>query len=308
MIHTFAIEPSVLSDPLNRRYFLEQFGVSKGRVIAGLPREWHRKVYRLLAGEMKDRERRLYEEQLLHLRKAVRPLDPPIETVPNMAEWLQYAEDYQISHEKPFRAIVAVENPREREWVIKAAEVNEGSPNWHVRRQDKVPRTPESLVEVSLPLLEISREVLLVDPYFDPSASRYVKSLRALMTALAPRARKLARVELHCFRHLNADEQFWKRCETVLPALIPEAMSLSVHRWSAAVSGERFHRRYVLTEQGGIAFEGGLDCGREGESTDVFLLEDELRLVRWAEYQADSDVFQPDPEGPREISGEAWVT
>jgi len=57
------------------------------------------------------------------------------------------------------------------------------------------------------------------------------------------------------------------------------------------VGGETFHARYVLTERGGIRFDVGLDEGPVGETTDVTLLDTQLHITRWNDFQ------ETDPAG-----------
>ena len=52
------------------------------------------------------------------------------------------------------------------------------------------------------------------------------------------------------------------------------------------LAGERLHPRYILTNIGGIRYEGGLDPGGPHETTDVSLLTEELWLKRWEQYRS----------------------
>ena len=54
MIKEFALEPDVLADPGNIRYFLEQFDIHKGRLIAEYPKRWASEVHRIAASKLTD--------------------------------------------------------------------------------------------------------------------------------------------------------------------------------------------------------------------------------------------------------------
>jgi len=44
MLHEYALDPSVLHNFDKVRYFLEKFGVHRGRIIARFPGKWERMV------------------------------------------------------------------------------------------------------------------------------------------------------------------------------------------------------------------------------------------------------------------------
>lgn len=300
MINEIALEPDVLAKPENIRYFLEQFDVHKGRLIADFPQRWVSEVYRMWSRTLKDVERRRFENLLATIERKVivRNVKRKCEGI----DWLENAEAVQNTRD-PFHAIVARENPRNREHVLVADMIEEDTPLWKTNRQNVIPRNARAISDIAAPLIHISKEILLVEPYFDPCNGTFKSSLRTVLYHLAHRRNRAARVELHCTIHKTSGNNFWDDCHENLPDLVPEGVRLDVFRWSKKQGGERFHRRYVLTERGGIAYEGGLDRGKEGETTDVYLLESAIHEKRWTEYQVDSEAFEMDKEGPIEIHG-----
>lgn len=304
MIHEFALEPEVLATPENIRYFLEQFDVHKGRLIADYPKRWVNEVFRVCAPSLSPVQRKAYEERLFSLQsKVLERASKRTYDGNGSKDWLQNAEIVQDRNQEPFRAIVASENPRSHGAVLVADDVNEDIPLWKVARQIKIDRKASSLTEVVAPLLLISKEILLVDPYFDPCNPAYRSSLRAMLEPIVRKRATPTRIELHCCVHPRSSLRFWDDCADDLPAIIPQGLLLTIVRWKTKEGGERFHRRYVLTERGGIYIEGGLDKGPEGQTTDVYLLEADLRTERWTDYQPESTVFDPDPNGPLEVIG-----
>ncbi len=301
MIFEYALEPEVLSKPENVRYFLEQFDVHKGRLIADYPKKWASVVYRMWAPKLMTMEGARFRQLLESLSKKV--LERETTRTYEGSVWLENAERIQNNGREPFRAIVAKENPRSHPAVLVAEAVNELSSLWHVKRQDVVERKARALADVAAPLILISKQILLIDPYFDPCERTFQSSLKALLYPLGYRRARPGRLELHCCVNPKSSQTFWSDCLTELPEFVPHGISLSVVRWKLMDGGERFHRRYVLTERGGIAFEGGLDRGKEGQTTDVYLLESELRDTRWKEYQPDSTVFEKDEDGPIQVVG-----
>jgi hypothetical protein len=64
MLHEYALEPALLDNWKDFRYFTEKFCVSRGRMIARYPKRWKRLVYESLSncGEI---ERKRIEEGLI---------------------------------------------------------------------------------------------------------------------------------------------------------------------------------------------------------------------------------------------------
>ena len=301
MIHEYALEPTVLDNVADLRYFLENFGVHTGRLIADYPKRWERLVFKIAAQNLKPIERKRFSaklEQLTHLL-----LEPnERRSFDGTKSWLENAELVQKSAE-PFKAIIARENPRNDTDVLVADDLTPETELWKVPRQTKIPRTVNAIVQAAAPLLQISRQILFVEPYFDPCAAANQNVLRGMLRSAQNRTGEIHRIEIHCTQHSKSGVRFWEDCESDLPSYIPAEWEIEVFRWQVAEGTDRFHRRYVLTERGGIAFEGGLDSGRQGQTTDIFLLEESLRKKRWADYQRESNVYQLDADGPKTIKG-----
>src|SRR5215475_2003038 len=101
MIYEYALEPSLLSNWKDFRYFTEKFGVARGRLISRYPRRWKKMVYESLAacGEI---ERKQIEERLLRLDDRI---------MKRQASWnpqLDWLTNAEIEHlQRPFHAILA---------------------------------------------------------------------------------------------------------------------------------------------------------------------------------------------------------
>jgi hypothetical protein len=146
------------------------------------------------------------------------------------------------------------------------------------------------------PLLRISREIILVDPYFKPWAPKYQKTLRALAYS-AERQRGgliMTRLEIHTtlMRPLETLDtgEFLTTCENKLPGLVPAGRPLSVVLWEEK-DGRKLHNRYVLTERGGILIGTGLDPQGSGED-DLCLLADDHNQTLLSKYDLKGTTFK----------------
>lgn len=279
MLHEYALDPSVLYNFDKVRYFLEKFGVHHGRLISRFPRKWKKMVYEACAScgdtELKNIEVCLINADL-KLMKTGRLYDDSL-------AWLINAEKQHSA--KPFHAIISNGNPRNiREVLIADTVSEESTPLLRVKREDCVSRSAEALTRMVQPLLQISTEVLFVDPHFDPTKERFRNPLSHFLTALNGNER-VRRIEYHLGDDLG-ETYFKAECIKHISRILPKDRAITFVRWKQFETnpGDQLHPRYVLTDMGGIRIDVGLDEGEEGETTDISLLDWPLYQQRWKDY------------------------
>lgn len=285
MLSEYALEPDLLSSYESCRYFLEKFGISRGRLIAQFPTSWPRTVRDVLlrertAGRCSELQYARIETMLANIRSALirrrsdayRAEDP----------WLLNAENEYGA--RPFRAIVAQDNPRNRDYVLIGRELDESDPLWKVAHGVIVPRTPVDLAALVQPLLRISETLVFVDRHFGPENARHRHVFEELMRAsVAGRPRDP--VSLVYFTGTAAVDQFFlDTCRDELPRRIPAGLTVRMAKLAERAGSEKFHNRYVLTERGGISLGIGLDPGPAGQTDDANLLEPDQHIRRWNDY------------------------
>jgi hypothetical protein len=205
--------------------------------------------------------------------------------------WLMNAEKQHSA--KPFHAIISNGNPRNISEVLIADAVSEEStPLLRVKREDCVPRSAEILAKMVQPLLQISTEVLFVDPHFDPTKERFRRPLAHFLMALNGNER-VRRIEYHLGDDLG-ETYFQAECMKNISRMLPKGREITFVRWKQFETnpGDQLHPRYVLTDMGGIRIDVGLDEGEEGETTDISLLDWHLYKQRWKDY-GESPAFDP---------------
>jgi len=293
MLHEFALEPAVLSTWDNFRYFIDRVGVEHGRLIAQFPKRWKRLVYEAMSEFRGTKRMAVVEERLRRLDPAIARSRRPYDA---SREWLDNAET-QHNGENPFQAIVARTNPRNHEAVLIAEEVSDDTPRWAVLREQKVPRRAADLAAAASRLITSSREILLVDPHFNPWEARWRQAFEAICAVIASATQSPTRIELHVTAWKPSGmpkwdvDEFCRECTRRLRTAVPVGLGLRIAIWKQKAGGERIHARYILTERGGIRFEGGLDPGNDGETTDASLLTQQLYDARWADYHNETTTF-----------------
>lgn len=288
MIYEFALDPNVIIDWNSFRFFIDQFGPSKGRLISRFPKKWKRMVYEALVEKKpSDLDRTRIEVRLKSIDD--RLLSNSRDYSPELP-WVTNAVNQHSV--KPFRAIITSGKNAEP-YLLTADEVDETNPHWRILTSRSVMRTADAMAEVVRPLLEISSEIIFVDPYFDPEKRRFRRPLERFLDAISTGTTK--RIEMHFRDHDNTpffDDQFKQTCESKLAGILPVGLELRLVRWREREGGKRFHDRYILTNIGGLLFPTGLDDddGDGGQQATINLLTQELHCEFWKDFQAPDDL------------------
>jgi hypothetical protein len=290
MIHEYALEPALISNWPNFRYFTEKFGIPQGRLISRYPKSWKKLVYQSL-GNCGDVERKKIEEGLKGLddrilRRPNSPWNPELTWLPNA----------EIEHvRKPFHAILALANPNGHAFVLQGAEVDDNNLLWRVERTKVVPREAAQMAQAIAPLLRVSDVIRFVDPHFNPALGRFRRAFQALMAAVfefrdcgAP-----TRIEVHLSTAMDSTHEYFEGiCNTHLPQLIRAGIEVRLFRWQQKAGGEELHNRYMLTDLGGIRFGAGLDEGAPGETDELEILDDNAYRLRFTQYHPAGTTFE----------------
>lgn len=295
MIHEYALEPELVGGLTERsaaRYFAEKFGLGQPRLVSRYPKRWKALAWdafqRTHPGSS-ERQRKVVEELIQRLSEhMVRRGESTWEP---RRSWLENAE--KEHDRKPFRAIVAHANPRNREEVLIDQDLDErNSARWAAARGATVVRKARPMADLVLPLLRCCGEVIFIDPHFGPENARHRRPLEAFLAALAGGRADVGslKVEVHAMVK-STTNSFRSGCEGQLTPCIPAGMRVTFRRWTQRTGGETLHNRYILTDLGGLTFSHGLDEGSAGETDDVYLMDRLQYELRWQQYMGASPAF-----------------
>jgi len=292
MIKGFAIDPDLvlyLARPEQRTVaalLIDDLRPEKGRLPVRYPSNWADLAAAHGASpELSDLTKARLSDLLarLKLQSAVRakPLSKADDT------WLENA--LRENRNAPFPQILAAVNPAQRPEVIglDTLDPSEESP-WSTTTSQQVSKEATAIAQALVPLFEYANEIRFIDPYFDPSTSRWrasvkacLQSARAVRGATTPPAvefhvavKKLKNPTGSYLRHVSSGN---------LPQIVPAGWRLRVVGWTERVRGRKLHNRFVLTERVGVQFGSGLAEDR-GQMDDVTLLAESVRSTHWADY------------------------
>jgi hypothetical protein len=309
MFFEYALDPALLANWKDFRYYVEKFGWSQGRLISRYPKHWKRLVYEALK-HCGDVEKTKIVERLKEKEIDNRLVKRPDSNYQSNNPW---AENAVAEHDRlSFHAIISQGNKHDHTVVLVGDNLDENEPLWQSPNRVVPQRAGEFSVKLDL-LLIASERIKFIDPYFKPDLPRFTSVLEKLLrTAYSARRReKNLRAELH-----TSIERFFRRsdretenrraedeeriaqnltddCSKILPKYLPRGVSLFVFIWQEKPGGEKIHNRYILTEKGGVAFGAGLDeSSHDSEATDdLNRLSEDQHSTRWAQYNRDSAAF-----------------
>lgn len=292
MVYEFAVEPELLSRWDQFRYIIEKFDVAQGRLISRFPKEWTKMVYDSLA-DCKDVEKAKIEESL---RRIDHRLLNTIRTYnPDGPTWLENAE---VSHsQKPFRAILARDNPKGSVEVIDGRALDESSALWSISDPSEVPRSAAHIAAAVGPFIKMGDALILIDPHVRLYERRYSNSVAALFDASRRADGSFPkRLELHI--GFNPDDERgpgldWlvEKCEQYLPRIVPAGAGLKLRILTQRKDGKKLHNRYLLTDIGAIKVDPGLDEGEDGERFELIRLSQEHYRNLWTDYASEQPSY-----------------
>jgi len=315
MICEFALEPALVATWHDRKQFLffdEKFGIATRRFNSAYPKLWKKLVWTAFeAGPARHGDlacQRMTEIIQYLWQNAVRRPS----TFPEIYDWLQRAEHEH--GQRPFRAIIALDNPRNQPFVITAERlIQQGHELWVVPEIETTPRTAQQIANAVSSLTRLCRQLVIIDPYFDPSKARFTQTLCAVLGTCCDNISGigLVQVELHtCIdRFFRSWEKGEKRnlaeeskafadlsmkCQARLPHLLPSGMTLKVVVWKQQPKGEKLHNRYLLTDLFSVMFGTGVDQADDPagqETDDITVLSEPQHHTRRNQYTGASPAF-----------------
>jgi hypothetical protein len=259
MLKEYALDPELLSNWKEFRYFIEKFGVQYGRVISQYPSKWKKAVCEAIKNCPDVEKKRIIERlSLLDNRTIV----SRVNEWNNSLDWLSNA--LQEHSKRPFHAIIAQQNVDNHKQVLTGDEVDDTHPLMQSPTTYTVSRKAEEMAISVRNLLRFSRKIIFIDPYFSGSSKRHHRPLEEFLNiikeTLIINPSKRVELEYHT-NDLQIEKQFKEECEINLPSVIPVGLGLSIVRWNR----KELHDRFILTNIGGVAFGIGLDDNNLGQ-------------------------------------------
>lgn len=279
MIADCAIDPEVFAQWRHFQSLLEDFGVGKGRLISKFPKSWVRSVAQNAEKYVKEgvnsemQTKRIIER--LSQPKFKRKLKAPSgRDYDQSVTWSESA----CAANPPFDLVI-LQNSTAASHAVCADDLLKDEFPFLRPTQVHIKRTKEQLMQVAEVLLSTCKEFIIVDPNFRIDEPRFCEPLIYLFELLEKHQITPSRLEVHTKQKRSSGDEFRKgpqesQWQHNIQPHLPSSWTLKVVYWDALPGGGKPHARFLLTEQGGLYYDHGLDTG-DGE-TLVTLLEDEI--------------------------------
>ncbi len=268
MIYEYALDPALLDNWKDFRFFRDSFGVDQGRLISDYPRRWHRAVLNVIRqAECGDVEKQT-------MKAALRRIKPPIlyhrrnATWVNEHDWLDNALNEH--RERPFHAIVhsnTGDDPLEEECLLCGDEMDNSKESWVNESTAIVNRNAVDMAVPAKSLLGLAQHILFVDPHFDPNERRFNEPLIQFLNVIATRNAGIPvqRIEYHTSDKIEVN-YFKQMVNQWIRPRMPAGLTLSfVQR-----PGAEMHSRHIVTNIGALTYENGLDTGSNPPQVRVY--------------------------------------
>ena len=270
----YGVDPCAANSVTELAILLRHFGPEHGRFMFDFPPDWYTQV-RSQFQEAGDVKRSQLTE--LWLRRAKWSLLPTKARYSNGQTWAQNAalliNDARgligpAGSKPPCRALEDV--------LIDPAALPDS-------RGGHIPRTPQAYADVAKPLMQISRKVVLIDPYFRlrslPQGSsktvldrRYARSVKALIqVAHAEGKVEVFKLMVSPKKALINDDggtQFEADLSAMLMDVGTTGISVEYDLLDDTHTLDR-HPRYLLGNECGLRFDWGFDTKNDGSTNHV---------------------------------------
>ena len=253
MLAEYALDPELLSNWKDFRFFVSQFGASQGRLISRFPKQW-KELVKEAAKDAKEVEFLRIVEALERIGRSMLIRDYDYQ---KGHQWLRNAVDE--NEKRPFHAIVSTKNDGTTENLLIGSDIDPTEPPtlWVVPTSVHIQRSSDAMAACVHALLSQCNEVHFIDPYFGPGKPKHTEPLSKFLQAIASRGsrRMPIRIEYHAGNQDQDTRTFRQNLDQWVKPHLPQNVMLSVVRWVKA----EMHNRYILTDLGGVMFGHGLD-------------------------------------------------
>ncbi|MGY6275096.1 hypothetical protein [Methylomonas sp. MgM2] len=263
MNEEFLVEPTGFKSALELKYLLEKFGFYQGRFIGQFPKSWRKEVFERMSS-LPDVEQKRIRSLMEQHKNCVVPSGQ--EFLPNLS-WLENA--HQQIEQNHFDGIIASASNTWKYPTVDDIELDYLRGGHDIR----VLASCANYTKYTRRLLQLSHEVVLVDPYLQLYSDRCAQVLKNILTlAQQGKCRSLviwARHEKASMKTKQAYGQMLKN--SYLDMLLPGS-SLTVKLVNDDNSSEKMHARLMLSTLGGFRFDHGFSEFEDDRYVDIAIL------------------------------------
>jgi hypothetical protein len=261
----FAAEPICFRTFAEFRSLVKQFGPEAGRYLTGYPSKWSELVSKtLLTEEVRDVELTKIKRALQMAYEQHRVIDGAL-PYDDSKPWLQNAMQL-MSQFKKFDAVVSAEEATaDKVYTLESIDIPPIA-------EEKMEAHPNEFARVVQTLVQISNELIFVDPFANPCKADVYVVLLAILKLVA--RSKCSNVVIFArenilLRNHDTSELRQRLSQLKKDSELPARCMLSLQLFDDDRTEIKVHARYLLSKEGGIRFDQGFHKLGAGKKVDV---------------------------------------
>jgi hypothetical protein len=261
MNEEFLVEPSAFNNAMELKYLLEKFGFNQGRFIGKFPKPWIKGIHQQL-NSLPDIEQARVRSILDKNKNCLVPSGQ--EFKPTLS-WIKNA--HQQIEQKNFSGVIAA---KPNQWGYPIAEDidNDYLLGGHDTR--KLGQA-QQYTNIARRLLQLSHEIVLVDPYLDlnkPACEKVIDSF--LKIAQQDKCRSLV---IWAREEKAGMKGYQQMLERKYESKLAKGSQLRVKLVNDNNSAEKIHARLMLSILGGFRFDQGFAEFPDDRYVDISILD-----------------------------------
>jgi len=260
MNEEFLVEPSSFNNAMELKYLLEKFGFYQGRFIGKFPKPWIKEIYQQL-NNLPDVEKKRVKELLDRNKNC---LVPSGQTIEPTLSWIENA--HPLIEKGTYSGIVAASS---NQWNYPT--VSDIDDDCLLGGHDiRVLGQAENYTNIARRLLQLSHEIVLVDPYLHLNKLACEKVMTSFLeTAQLGKCRSFVIWARNEKSGMKGYQQMLER--KYKPKLV-KGSSLTVKLVNDENSVEKIHARLMLSILGGFRFDQGFAEIPDNRKVDISIL------------------------------------
>ncbi len=274
MNEEFLVEPVGFNSALELKYVLEKFGFFHGRFIGQFPKGWKKQIYQNM-DRLPDLEQARVRNLLEKNQDCLVPTGQPFDT---KLSWLKNA--HQQVEEQNFEGIVAASA---NEWNYPT--FNEVDHDYLMGGHDiRILASSKNYTQITKRLLQLSYEIVLVDPYLKLYRDGCEQVLKAFLgSAQQGKCRSFVIWARYDEASLKNQAAYMEMLEKVYKPKLINDSQITVKLVNDKSSNEKMHARLMLSKLGGFRFDHGFSEFDEDRYVDVAIIDKRThdQYCRW---------------------------
>jgi hypothetical protein len=256
MNERIAVEPCVFESARDIKYLFEKCGFQNGRFIAQYPPGWlndlRKEIEKLPALDQLRAKRVLENLKDTSILPCNAPFDKTKQWVDNALAQSQLGQFKSVIGDHPPRTLTLDEVDDE---ILGDA------------RGERILQTAAEYARIAKPLLSVSSEIYLIDPYFRLGRPNRTKVLKAFISSIGQRPVRIVIIS----RHEELSKDIPSSEALAHQHILPLLKSGQVVRILSVVDDNenKMHARYLLSIKGAIKYDKGFEESAEDLFVDV---------------------------------------